>query len=180
MHISKLCVAIVGGLLIFSEMAQAQNSQTGVVKTIRITANISDSIFVSRPEGGEWYDTVGLVATDGRQRSFTANIPIQVWTTTQGVNVSLVHPLDITRTDAVYKMEKVGVRFGDAGSAGKELGVGHATQTFTQKLKVGNGYQSVYQVQIKADAPAARNDVSTQGYYTGDLVMLFEIPPSAI
>lgn len=180
MHINKPLLTIVGGLLFFSGMVHAQETHPGVVKTIKITANISDSIFVSRPDGGGWYSTVSLAATDGTQKSFAADIPVQVWTTTPGVSVSLVHPLDLTRTDAAYKMEQVNVKFGDGSGAGKDLGAGDASQTFVQKVKMGNGYQSVYHLQIKANSPTTADRAITQGDYTGDLVMLFEIPPSAI
>lgn len=179
MHINKPLLAIVGGLFLFSGMSYAQETPSGVMKTIKITANISDSIFVSRPGGSGWYNTVSLAATDGTQKSFAADIPLQVWTSTPGVDVSLVHPLDLTRTDAAYKMEQVKVKFGDGSSAGKDLGVDHASQTFVQKIKVGNGYQGVYHLQINANSPTTADRTATQGYYTGDLVMLFEIPPSA-
>lgn len=177
MRINKPLLTIVGGLFFFSGMICAQEIHPSVTKTIKITANISDSIFVSRPDGGGWYDTVSLAATDGTQKSFAADIPVQVWTSTPGVNVSLVHPLDLTRTDAAYKMEQVNVKFGDGAGAGKDLS---ASQTFVQKVKVGNGYQSVYHLQIKANSPTTADRATTQGLYTGDLIMLFEIPSSAI
>ncbi len=160
-------------------MIHAQETPYGVVKTIKITANISDSIFVSRPDDGGWYSAVSLAATDGTQKSFAADIPVQVWTTTPGVNVSLVHPLDLVRTDAAYKMEQVNVKFGDGSGAGKDFGVGHGSQPFVQTVKVGNGYQGVYHLQIKANSPTSADRATTQGDYTGDLVMLFEIPPYA-
>jgi hypothetical protein len=180
MRINKPLLTIAGGLLFFSGMIHAQETPLGVTKTIKIIANISDSIFVSRPDGGGWYDTVSLLATDGTQKSFAADIPVQVWTSTPGVSVSLVHPLDLIRTDAAYKMERVNVKFGDGGSTGKDLSASSVSQTFVQKTKIGNGYQSVYYLQIKANSPTNADRATTQGLYTGDLVMLFEIPPSAI
>ncbi|WP_081893243.1 MULTISPECIES: CS1 type fimbrial major subunit [unclassified Serratia (in: enterobacteria)] len=180
MRINTSLLTIVAGLFCISGMTYAQQTHLGVTKTIKITVNISDSIFVSRPDGGGWYNTVNLAATDGTQKSFAADLPVQVWTSTPGVNVTLVHPLDLTRTDAAYKMEKVNVKFGDGGNSGKDLNAGNVSQTFAQNMKVGNGYQSVYHLQIKANSPTTADRAATQGYYTGDLVMLFEIPTSAI
>ncbi len=176
----QLAVIIAGGLLFFSGMSQAQAHNASVTKTITITATLGDSIFVSRPQGGDWYQTVDLAATDGTQQSFASSIPLQVWSTTPQFNVSLVHPLEIARTDSAYKMDGVKVKFAGEGSNGKDLGASGAAQTFNQKVKVGNGYQSVYQLKVNANAPKSNGNTDTQGLYTGEMVMLFEIAASSI
>ncbi|WP_411705805.1 CS1 type fimbrial major subunit [Edaphovirga cremea] len=180
MKINKLALTIATGLLIFSGITQAQERNPSVIKTITITANISDSIYVSRPGGQGWYDTVSLASTDGTQTSFNSTIPVQVWSTTKGFNVSLVHPLEIIRTDSAYKMQGVNIKLAEGGNKGKDLSASGNAQTFTQKLRVGNGYEDVYQLQVNAKPPSALNNVSTKGSYSGDLVLLFEIPSNSI
>jgi hypothetical protein len=176
----QLAVIFTSGLLFFSGMSQAQENNASVTKTISITATIGDSIFVSRPQGGGWYQTVDLAANDGTQQSFASSIPVQVWSSTPEFNVSLVHPLEIVRTDSAYIMDGVKVRFADAGGKGKDLGTSGVVQTFNQKAKVGNGYQSVYQLNVNAHAPKSNGNADTQGLYTGEMVMLFEIAASSI
>lgn len=177
---SQLAVIVAGGLLFFSGMIQAQDQHASVTKTIRITATIGDNIYVSQPASDGWYSTVSLAPTDSTQTHFSNTIPVQVWSTTQGFTVSLVHSLEITRSDSAYKMAGVNIKFAQPGSGGKDLSADGLAQAFTQKVKVGKGYESVYQLQVNASAPAAARGSDVQGLYTGDLVMLFEVPVNAI
>ena len=65
-------------------------------------------------------------------------------------------------------------------SVGKEIGANGTAQTFHQKTKAGNGSHSVYQLRVNAHAPKGTSDANSQGLYTGEMLMLFEIAASSM
>lgn len=153
-------------------MAHAAPSSTNIVsKKITLTAQINDAMFVSKADGTTWYETEELEPLDQTQKAFSKTLPIRVWTKNSEFNVSLAQPLKMS--NGTYEMTNTTVSIFHAG--------GEGAVTFGKPLKVtqtvaGNGgYDEVHNLKISAKAPTkTETGPSTDGSYSGDLVMLFE------
>jgi hypothetical protein len=161
----KILLSVAAAAVLSTGMAQAAD---GVKKEITIVANINDAIFVSKPDGSTWYDKEELFAKDYTQTEFASNdLPVRVYTTDDEVNVSLVQPLIVSRTDGGASLSNVTISF-----AGKPVVQG-STLNVKQTTQMNGGYDNTYTLKINAQAPT--NAVgTTNGSYQGDLVMLFE------
>ncbi|ABB10176.1 hypothetical protein [Burkholderia lata] len=178
MNIGKWIVALgVSGAL--AGVAQAGTvSNQAVVKTIRLTAHIGDSLYVSRPDSPAGYGVVELEATDRTQQSFRKTVPIRVWSTNPDFIVEVAHPL--TLSNGPLEMTHATVTLTSA--AGTSTIAPGAAQTIAQ-VKQGTGagsggFDEVHDLKISADAPP-RSSAGVNGSYRGDLVLLFEPRASA-
>lgn len=139
-----------------------------VNKTITLTAEINDAIFVSKPDGSTWYGTESLVADDFRQTHFTKTLPVRVWTKGTEFNVSLGHKLRLTGGGKEMKNVAVSLAH-SSGEGAVEFG---ATPLKVTQVQPGDGgMDEIHDLKITADAPGGTND---NGTYSGDLVLVFE------
>lgn len=156
-------------------MGTANAADNAVSKKITLTAEINDSIFVSKPDGSSWYNTEALDAKDYTQSEFSKVLPIRIHTKNPDFKISLAQPL--TMTSANYRMKDAKVTIGTTKG---DLAVNHtAPQTVTQTTKMGTDYDDVYNLTVNVKAPTTVGELSTNGSYSGDLVMLFE-PTAAV
>ncbi|WP_454693515.1 CS1 type fimbrial major subunit [Achromobacter aegrifaciens] len=173
MKLNKILIAM-GLAGAFAGMAHA----APVSKTITLTAQINDAIFVSKPDGSTWYGTEELEAKDYKQTEFSKTLPIRVWTkTATAVNVQLARPLQMS--NGQYQMTDAKVSIGNSnGSDPVEVKFGSAGKV-SQTTKTADGYDELHDLKISVKAPikAANSNVSTNGSYNGDLVLLFEPIP---
>ncbi|MBM1189233.1 CS1 type fimbrial major subunit [Pseudomonas lundensis] len=144
----------------------AQAADNTVSKKITLTAQINDALFVSKPDGSTWYGTEELDATDYMQKKFTKTLPVRVWSTNDKFNISLAQPLKMS--NGAYEMANASVNLGD-----KAITHG-APVAVTQTVAGVGGYDQIHNLGINVDAPTQSGAVSTNGSYTGDLVMIFE------
>lgn len=164
-------IALVASLVMSSASAA---HAAPVVKKITLTAQIGDSIFVSRPDGSGWYDHEELDATDRTQRAFSKTLPIRVWTKGAEFNISLARPLQMR--GGSYEMREPRVVLSQPGGE-DEVRVG-APLKVQQSTPGDGGYDQIHRLTVSARAPAQTPDgPSINGIYRGDLVVLFE--PSA-
>ncbi|WP_262390398.1 CS1 type fimbrial major subunit [Burkholderia arboris] len=149
-----------------AHVAQADS----VSKKITLTAQINDAIFVSKPDGSTWYSTEELDATDYTQAKFTKTLPVRVWSKNADFNVSLAQPLKMA--SAAYEMKNPQVTLSSqAGESKVEFGV---VQKITQTVAGNGGFDEIHNLKIDVEAPTELNGISTNGSYSGDLVMVFE------
>lgn len=182
MKISQLILALgIGSVLVGAVNAAALPTSTiskkitltannTVSKKITLTANINDVIFVSKPDGSSWYATEELDADDYKQQKFTKTLPIRIFTSGADFNASLAQPLKMS--NGSYEMVDAKV-FLSSAQGDKELSYG-TTQKITQVVSTSDGYDDVHDVNISVSAPPKNGALSTNGSYSGDLVMLFE------
>ncbi|KVK98520.1 CS1 type fimbrial major subunit [Burkholderia ubonensis] len=168
MKLSKLVLAmsITGALFGVAHTAQADS----VSKKITLTAQINDAIFVSKPDGSTWYGTEELDANDYTQTKFSKTLPIRVWTKNPDFNISLAQPLKMS--SGYYEMKNPQVSL--TSSAGDNEVKFGAVQKITQTVAGNGGFDEIHNLKINVDAPTQAGTVSTNGSYSGDLVMLFE------
>ncbi|UDQ80057.1 fimbrial protein [Erwinia rhapontici] len=171
MKLSNIALAMAMTLFI-AGAAHAATTADSVSKKITLTAQINDGMFVSKPDGSSWYNTEELEATDYKQKSFSKVLPVRVWTKNADFNISLSQDLKLAGPN--YEMLNPKVTFG-SGQGDLELKTG-AAQKVTQVVKTDDGYDGVYNLTVKVDAPATpgAGKPSLNGSYSGDLVMLFE------
>ncbi|MBN3816251.1 fimbrial assembly protein [Paraburkholderia sp. Se-20369] len=168
MKLSKLVLALGMTTALFG-MAQTAQAES-VSKKITLTAQINDGIFVSKPDGSTWYGTEELEANDYTQTKFSKSLPIRVWTKNPDFNVSLAQPLKLS--SGRYEMANAKVALtSNAGDSEVKFG---AVQKITQITAGNGGYDEIHNLKINVDAPTQVGTVSTNGSYSGDLVMLFE------
>ncbi|KVL37828.1 CS1 type fimbrial major subunit [Burkholderia sp. MSMB1835] len=168
MKLSKLVLAmsITGALFGVAHTAQADS----VSKKITLTAQINDAIFVSKPDGSTWYGTEELDANDYTQTKFSKTLPIRVWSKNPDFNISLAQPLKMS--SGYYEMKNPTVSL--TSSAGDNEVKFGAVQKITQTVTGNGGFDEIHNLKIGVDAPTQAGTVSTNGSYSGDLVMLFE------
>lgn len=146
-----------------------------VSKKITLTAQINDGIFVSSADGSTWYGTEELKAEDYTQKKFIRTLPIRVWTKNPDFNVSLAQALKLS--NGHYEMANAKVTL--ASAAGESEVKFGADQKIKQTVAANGGFDEIHNLKISVDAPTQQaGGVSTNGSYSGDLVMLFE-PASA-
>ncbi|OKP21417.1 CS1 type fimbrial major subunit [Serratia fonticola] len=163
--------ALILGMGMFSCASAVHAAPSNQVpKTIHLTAQISDSLFVSKPDGSSWYDVEEIKPVDYKQQQFTKTLPIRVWSKNESFKVTLAQPLKMSNGN--YEMPNAKVTL-DTGAGAKALTTGTASE-IKQVTKSGTEYDQVYNLNITLDAPAVVNGLSTNGSYSGDLVMLFE------
>lgn len=144
------------------------NPTNTVTKSITLTAQINDSLFVSKPDGSTWYSSEELDAKDYTQKSFSKTLPVRVWSKADNFNVRLAQPLSMTNAGLAMANVKA--------SWGQSTGVDELSTASDVNVKQltpgaeGTDFDGVYDLTITADAPAS----ATNGVYSGDLVMLFE------
>ncbi|MDF3202858.1 CS1 type fimbrial major subunit [Pseudomonas sp. 1912-s] len=141
-------------------------------KKITLTAKINDSIFVSKPDGSTWYGTEELESVDYTQKEFTKTLPIRVWSKIADFNLTLAQPLKMT--NGSYEMADASVSISHVGGEGSVV-FGKSLKV-TQVVAGNGGFDEVHNLKISAKAPL-KTGASTEGTYSGDLVMIFE--PSA-
>ncbi|KVS39330.1 fimbrial assembly protein [Burkholderia ubonensis] len=168
MKISKLVLAmsITGALFGIAHTAQADTTS----KKITLTAQINDGIFVSKPDGSTWYGTEELEANDYTQTKFSKTLPVRVWTKNPDFNISLAQPLKLSSGHYEMKNAKVALT-SQAGESEVKFG---AVQKITQTTAGNGGYDEIHNLKINVESPTQVGAVSTNGSYSGDLVMLFE------
>ncbi|MBK5408891.1 hypothetical protein JFU58_10105 [Pseudomonas sp. TH34] len=170
MKISQLLLALgMSGVMVGVASAAPLPANT-VSKKVTLTAQINDAIFISKPDGSTWYSTEELDANDYTQKQFTKTLPVRIWTKNAEFNTSLAQPLKLS--NGSYQMANAKVVLGSAQGE-KEITFGTA-QKITQVLSTADGYDEIHDVKITVDAPAKVGTLSTNGSYSGDLVMLFE------
>ncbi|WP_025126721.1 CS1 type fimbrial major subunit [Pseudomonas sp. PH1b] len=171
MKLKHILIAMgLSGALIGMAQAAPASSNT-VSKKITLTAQINDAMFVSKADGSTWYETEELEPVDYTQKAFSKTLPIRVWTKNSEFNVSLAQPLKLS--NGSYEMTNTTVSISHSG--------GEAAVTFGTPLKVtqtvvaNGGYDEVHSLKIGAKAPIkTATGPSTNGSYSGELVMLFE------
>jgi len=168
MKLNKLVLALGVTTALFG-IAHTAQADT-VSKKITLTAQINDAIFVSKPDGSTWYSTEELNATDYTQSKFSKTLPVRVWTKNPDFNISLAQPLKMSNGN--YEMKNAKVTIGSAaGAADVKFG---ATQKVTQVVSGNGGFDEIHNLNINVDAPTMVGTNSTNGSYSGDLVMVFE------
>ncbi|WP_414442792.1 CS1 type fimbrial major subunit [Burkholderia sp. 22PA0106] len=168
MKFEKMGVAV-GAALVLLGAANVAQADT-VQKKITLTAQINDGIFVSKPDGSTWYGTEELEATDYTQAKFTKTLPVRVWSKNKDFNISLAQPLKLA--SGAYEMANALVTL---SSNGGDTEVKFGTpQTITQTTVGNGGFDEVHGLTIDVNAPAKIGEASTNGSYSGDLVMVFE------
>lgn len=170
MKISRLLLAVGMGTVIIGTAVAAPLPDNTVSKKITLTAQINDAIFVSKPDGSTWYSTEELEADDYKQKKFSKTLPVRVWTKNSDFNVSLAQPLKLS--NGSYEMPNAKVSL-DSAQGETELEFGSA-QKITQVVNTDEGFDEVHNLNISVDAPTEVGKLSTNGSYSGDLVMLFE------
>ncbi|WP_407971728.1 CS1 type fimbrial major subunit [Burkholderia pyrrocinia] len=173
MKLSKLVLAlgVTGALFGIAHTAQAEP----VSKKITLTAQINDAIFVSKPDGSTWYSTEELEANDYTQSKFSKTLPVRVWTKNPEFNISLAQPLKMS--SGYYEMKNAKVQFtSQAGDSEVKFG---SQQKITQTTAGNGGFDETHNVKINVDAPTQVGNQTTNGSYSGDLVMVFEPVASA-
>ncbi|MGN7982205.1 CS1 type fimbrial major subunit [Burkholderia sp. 22313] len=168
MKLNKLVLALGVTTALFGMAHTAQAEP--VSKKITLTAQINDGIFVSKPDGSTWYGTEELQATDYSQTKFEKTLPVRVWTKNADFNVSLAQPLKLASGKYEMKNAKVTLS-GNSGDSEVKFG---AAQKITQVTAGNGGFDEVHNLKINVDAPAMVGSISTNGSYSGDLVMVFE------
>ncbi|ALX14386.1 fimbrial assembly protein [Burkholderia cepacia JBK9] len=168
MKLSKLILALGVGGAVFGVVQTAQAE--AVSKKITLTAQINDAIFVSKPDGSSWYNTEELAPTDYTQSKFTKTLPVRVFTKNADFNISLAQPLKMS--SGAYEMKNAKVTLSsNAGPSEVKFG---AVQKITQTTPGNGGFDEIHNLKIDVDAPAQLGSISTNGSYSGDLVMVFE------
>ena len=147
-------------------VGMVQASDNTVSKKITLTAQINDALFVSKPDGSTWYGTEELNAADHFQKKFTKTLPVRVWSTNDKFNISLAQPLKMS--NGAYEMTNAIVDIDD-----KAISYG-APVAVTQTVAGVGGFDQIHNLAISVDAPTKIGNVSTNGSYSGDLVMIFE------
>ena len=164
-------VALIALGLSAAMVGMVQAADNTVSKKITLTAQINDQLFVSKTDGSTWYGTEELAAADQTQRKFSKTLPVRVWSTTEEFNISLAQPLKMS--NGTYEMTNAVVGLGDqAVTYGTPVAV-------TQTTAGVGGFDQVHNLAVSVDAPTKIGNVSTNGSYSGDLVMIFE-PVAAV
>ncbi|MFC6299298.1 fimbrial assembly protein [Pseudomonas sp. CCM 7893] len=170
MKISQLILALGMGSVLIGSVSAAPLPANTISKKITLTAQINDALFVSKPDGSSWYGTEELDADDYKQQKFTKTLPVRIWTKNADFNASLAQPLKMS--SGSYEMVDAKVTLSSAQGE-KTLSFG-AVQKITQIVSTADGYDEVHNVNISVSAPTKVGTLSTNGSYSGDLVMLFE------
>jgi len=168
----KVALIAVGLSAALAGLAQAAPVDAqSVSKKITLTAQINDAMFVSKPDGSTWYATEALEPDDYTQKSFSKSLPIRVWTKNSEFNISLAQPL--TLSNGSYEMASTGVKI--THGSGDSAVVFGAPVKVTQTATGNGGFDEIHNLNITATAPVkSASGPSTNGSYSGDLVMLFE------
>lgn len=148
-------------------MAQAAGGPP-LQKKITLTADINDTIFVSKPDGVSWYTTEAL-DSDYLQTHFNKTLKVLVYSTTEKFTVALAQPLVMNSSTSTYSMQNPVVKLSG-------IDFTNASATVTQKTtgpKAGT-YRDQYDLSIDVDAPTVATGDSPNGSYSGDLIMVFE------
>jgi len=163
-------VALIALGLSTAMVGMVQAADNTVSKKITLTAQINDALFVSKPDGSTWYGTEELEANNYTQTSFSKTLPVRVWSTSDNFEVSLAQPLKMS--SGAYEMVNAAVTLDN-----QVLEFG-SVLTVDQTVEGVRGYDQVHELAISVDAPTQVGAVSTNGSYSGDLVMLFEPTPA--
>lgn len=164
MKLNKLIIAI--GLSAASiGVATAADPMT---KSIDLKATINDTIYVSKPDGSTWYDTVEeLEANNYTQTKFTKKLQVRVYSSLNGFQVSLASPLSL---------QSGGLTMTTVAKLGDKT-----LSTTAEKIKMttassagGTTHDQVYDLDIEATPPTVASGASRNGAYTGKLAMVFE------
>ncbi|KVV49194.1 hypothetical protein WT27_03315 [Burkholderia territorii] len=175
MKIGK-CIIVATACIAFTCIVHAGPTlPQAVVKTIRLTARIDDSLFVSKPDTAAGYGVIELEPTGGARPTFGATLPVRIYTTNPDIHVALLQPL--TLSNGRYDMTDTKVML--ANDAGHAEIVGDGARTLTLARPGINGYDETRNLTVIATAPAAHGAADVNGSYRGDLVLMFEPVASA-
>jgi hypothetical protein len=159
---------IILATLLAGAFVSVANAADTVSKKITLTAQISDSLFVSKADGSTWYTAEELDAKDYTQKSFTKTLPVRVWSKADSFNVRLAQPL--TMTNAGMAMVNTKASWAQASGTTDLTTATNLNVKQVTAGPAGTDFDGVYDLTITADAPAN----PANGAYSGDLVMLFE------
>ncbi|WP_244097219.1 hypothetical protein [Burkholderia ambifaria] len=176
-HLQLAALVACGALTGIAEAGPT--SPQAVVKTIKLTAHIGDSLFVSKPDDSAWNDVVELTAMDRAQRNFGATLPIRVRTTSPDVHVVLLQsPGALNGADGPGSA-KVALT-SNAGTPDMVSSAGR-TITLVKRGRDGfDGYDETHDLQVSAPAPLVRATAAPAGgREPGNLVLVFEPAASA-
>ena len=175
MKLNKILIALglAGAFAGAAHAATPAEIKKSVTKSITLTAQINDAIFVSKPDGSTWYGTEELEPEDYKQEKFSKTLPIRVFTKNPDFSVKLAQPLKLSNghlemTDAQVLLTHA------AGDAKLELG---DAKKITQVVKTDTGYDEIHNLEISVTSPKNAGNQNTNGSYSGNLVMVFEPAP---
>lgn len=173
MKLNKILI-VMGLAGAFAGTAHAATAaETSVTKTITLTAQINDAIFVSKPDGSTWYGTEELEPEDHTQQKFSKTLPIRIWSKNPGVKVKLSQPLKLS--NGHLEMTNAQVILTQAtGDETLEYG---QPKTITQVVATNGGFDEIHNLEIKVNSPKQVGAQTTNGSYSGNLVMVFEPAP---
>ncbi|RQS58214.1 hypothetical protein DID99_05935 [Burkholderia sp. Bp8986] len=154
-------------------------SPQAVVKKITLTANIGDSLFVSRPDNSALGDVVELNATGGAQQTVGATLPIRVRATNPDINVVLLRPSGSPSGVDGLADVKVGLT-DNAGNRGMVPGAGRPVRLAKRGHDGFDGYDETHDVKISAHVQDVRGTGQpTVGRNPASVVLVFEPAASA-
>ncbi|WP_158610233.1 fimbrial assembly protein [Herminiimonas sp. KBW02] len=141
-----------------------------IVKTIKLTAHISDTIHISKPDGASWYGEEALLPTDRKQTSFSNTFPIRIWSNQADFNMLLVQPLRMVNGGYEMTDARVSVLQNNV-----ERELTSQSMAMKQTRAEADGYDQIYQLKVSAKPPVRTpGGADINGYYRGDLIVLFE------
>jgi hypothetical protein len=170
---TPMLVLALGAAMASAGIAHAGPSPaTSVVKRIRLTASIGDSLFASVRDRSTGRDVVELAAVDRDGKTLGATLPIRVWTTGDDFDVTLARP--VTFPNGIDGA--AGAQVTLASQAGEVTlapdGISHVKQVKHNP----NGDEAVHTLRIRVDASAGAGAAGMNRRDVGELVMLFETP----
>ncbi|MBC9908008.1 MULTISPECIES: fimbrial assembly protein [Achromobacter] len=173
MKLNKILIAL-GLAGAFAGVAHAATpAEKTVTKSITLTAQINDAIFVSKPDGSTWYGTEELEPADYRQLTFSKTLPIRIFSKTAGINVKLSQPLKMSNGH----LEMTNAQVILTHAAGDQVLAYDKPNKITQVVQGNGGFDEIHNLEISVDSPQQTNGQPTNGSYSGNLVMLFEPAP---
>ena len=175
MKLNKILIALglAGAFAGTALAATPAEISKSVTKSITLTAQINDAIFVSKPDGSTWYGTEELEPEDHKQLKFSKTLPIRIFSKAPGINVKLAQPLKLS--NGHLEMSNAQVILTHA--AGDETLAYGTQKAITQVVKTDGGYDEIHNLEISVDSPKQSGTQTTNGSYSGNLVMVFEPIP---
>ncbi len=175
MKLNKILIAmgLAGAVAGMAHAATPAEISKSVTKSITLTAQINDAIFVSKPDGSTWYGTEELEPADYRQLTFSKTLPIRIFSKAPGINVKLSQPLKMSNGH----LEMTNAQVILTHAAGDQVLAYDKPNKITQAVQGNGGYDEIHNLEISVDSPQQANGQTTNGSYSGNLVMVFEPAP---
>ncbi|EDT41730.1 hypothetical protein [Burkholderia ambifaria] len=176
-HLQLAALAACGALT--GSADAGPTSPQAVVKTIKLTAHIGDSLFVSKPDDSAWNDVVELTAMDSTQQNFGATLPIRVRTTSPDIHVVLLPPPGSLNGAEGPADTKVALT-GNAGNPDMVSSAGRTITLVKRGRDAFDGFDETHDLQVSAPAPVVRATAAPAGAREPrNLVLVFEPAASA-